>query len=58
MQTTTTQYEILKAHCAFTCPITGKPIKKGDDYADIDGAAVSLEVVMPVRKLRFIGRHK
>lgn len=55
---TTTQYEILKAHYAFTCPITGKKIHKGDSYADMDGAAVSLEVVMPVRKLRFIGRHK
>jgi len=58
MNTTTTPYEIKIAHFAFSCPITGKKIRKGDNYCEMDGMAMSIEAGMPKRKLRFTGRHK
>lgn len=58
MNTTTTPYEIKTAHFSFTCPITGKKIRKGDNYCELDGMALSMEAGMPGRKLKFIGRHK
>jgi len=51
MNTTTTPYEIKTSHFSFTCPITGKKIRKGDDYCELDGMVMSLEAGMPGRKL-------
>lgn len=45
-------YEIKIAHYPFRCPITGNPIKAGHDYAEMEGMAVSLEAVLPKRKLK------
>jgi len=45
-------YEIKIAHYPFRCPITGKPVKAGQNYAELEGMAVSIEVVLPKRKLK------
>lgn len=45
-------YEIKIALYPFRCPITGKQIKAGHDYAEMEGMAVSLDVVLPKRKLK------
>lgn len=50
-------YEIKTAHYPFRCPITGKQIKAGHNYAELEGMAVSLEAVLPKRNLKKIVHH-
>jgi len=45
-------YTIKIAHYSFTCPVTGIKVHKGDEYADLDGMALSLKAVLPERRLR------
>lgn len=45
-------YEIKITHYPFRYPITGKPVKAGHNYAELEGMAVSLDVVLPKRKLK------
>lgn len=45
-------YEIKTALYPFTCPVTGRPVKAGHGYAELEGMAVSLEAVLPKRKLK------
>jgi hypothetical protein len=50
-------YEIKIALYPFTCPVTGKQIKAGHNYAELEGMAVSLEAVLPKRNLKKIDHH-
>lgn len=51
-------YTIRIAHYPFTCPVTGIKIRKGDQYADMDGMALSLKAVLPERRLRKLSHVK
>ncbi len=50
-------YEIKTAHYSFRCPITGNPVKSGQNYAELEVMAVSLEAVLPKRNLKKIEHH-
>jgi len=50
-------YEIKTALYPFTCPITGRLIRKGQNYVEQDGIALSLESVLPKRNLKKIEHH-
>jgi len=45
-------YEVKTAHYRFTCPITGKAIRKGDLYIECDGIAMSIEAGLPAKRLK------
>ena len=49
--------EIKIASYSFTCPVTGQKIRKGDNYIEQDGVALSCKAGLPARKLRLIGKH-
>lgn len=44
-------YEIKIAHYPFVCPVTGKIVSKGQNYVELEGMALSLDV-LPKRKLK------
>lgn len=48
----TPDYSIRIAHYTFTCPVTGIKIRKGDEYIERDGIALSLKAGLPERRLR------
>lgn len=45
-------YEIKIAHYPFRCPTTGKPVKAGQDYIELEGMAISVEAGLPKRRLK------
>jgi hypothetical protein len=45
-------YTIRIAHYSFTCPITGIKVRKGDEYVETEGVAISLKAAFPERRLR------
>lgn len=51
-------YNIRTAHYSFTCPITGTKVRKGDEYVETEGVAISLKAAFPERRLRKLVTHK
>jgi hypothetical protein len=47
-------YSIRIARYSFTCPITGIKIRKGDEYIETEGVAISLKAGLPERNLKLI----
>lgn len=45
-------YSIRVAHYPFTCPITGILVRRGDEYVEREGVALSLKAGLPARRLR------
>jgi hypothetical protein len=58
MNTVATSSLIRIAAYDFNCPVTGIRIRKGENYVEVEGVAMSLTAGLPTRRLRLLGRRQ
>ena len=58
MNTITTNSLIRVAMYDFNCPVTGIRIRRGENYVEVEGVAMSLTAGLPTRRLRLLGRRQ